>query len=109
MKRYRAVLGFLMLMNAPSLEAQETHQPEPRAVQTAPQEAAVGLEALKVPGSRNEARSARDSLVPVDIIQGENLQTYGIRDMDSLLSATVPSYNVNQRAGQLRIPLRRQM
>ena len=50
-------------------------------------------------GSRNEARSARDSLVPVDVIQREDLQTYGIRDMDSLLSASVPSYNVNQRAG----------
>ena len=35
--------------------------------------------------------------MPVDIIRGEDLQTYGIRDMDSLLSATVPSYNVNQQ------------
>ena len=30
-------------------------------------------------------------------IRGEDLQTYGIRDMDSLLSAAVPSYNVNQQ------------
>ena len=63
------------------------------------QEGVVELEGVRVLGSRNEARSARDSLVPVDVIQGEDLQTYGIRDMDSLLSATVPSYNVNQRAG----------
>ncbi len=35
--------------------------------------------------------------MPVDVIQSEDLQTYGIRDMDSLLSATVPSYNVNQQ------------
>ena len=41
-------------------------------------------------------RSAQESPVPVDVIQGEDLQTYGIRDMDSLLSATVPSYNVSQ-------------
>ena len=55
------------------------------------------LEALPVIGSRLQGRSAQDSLVPVDIIQGADLQTYGIRDMDSLLSATVPSYNVNQQ------------
>ena len=47
-------------------------------------------------GSRVAGRSAQESPVPVDIIQGEDLQTYGIRDMDSLLSATVPSYNVGQ-------------
>ena len=34
--------------------------------------------------------------LPVDVIQGEDLQTYGIRDMDSLLAASVPSYNVSQ-------------
>ncbi len=55
------------------------------------------LGALQVVGSRVAGRSAQDSLVPVDVIQGEDLQTYGIRDMDSLLSATVPSYNVNQQ------------
>jgi iron complex outermembrane receptor protein len=47
-------------------------------------------------GSRVAGRSAQDSPVPVDVIQGEDLQTYGIRDMDSLLSASVPSYNVGQ-------------
>ena len=47
-------------------------------------------------GSRGAGRSAQDSPVPVDVIQGEDLQTYGIRDMDSLLSASVPSYNVGQ-------------
>ena len=55
----------------------------------------VGLDTLQVVGSRVADRSAQDSPVPVDIIQGEDLQTYGIRDMDALLSATVPSYNVN--------------
>ncbi len=57
----------------------------------------VGLDTLQVVGSRLAGRSAQDSPVPVDIIQGEDLQTYGIRDMDALLSATVPSYNVNQQ------------
>ena len=56
----------------------------------------VGLDPLQVVGSRVADRSAQDSPVPIDIIQGADLQTYGIRDIDALLSATVPSYNVNQ-------------
>ena len=93
-QRLQALLGFLMLLSAPSLEAQETSQPEPA---TEPQESVVGLDEIQVIGSRVAGRSAQDSVVPVDIIQGEDLQTYGIRDMDSLLSASVPSYNVNQQ------------
>ena len=52
---------------------------------------------LSVVGSRLPGRSAQDSPVPVDVIAGDDLQTYGIRDMDSLLRATVPSYNVSQQ------------
>ena len=81
-------LGISISLGAAPGNAQETEQAAP-----------VQLEGVRVLGSRNVARSARDSLVPVDVIQGEDLQTYGIRDMDSLLSASVPSYNVNQRAG----------
>ena len=51
---------------------------------------------LNVVGSRLPGRSAQDSPVPVDVIRGDDLQTYGIRDMDSLLRASVPSYNVSQ-------------
>ena len=90
--------GLLVLMGALTVSAQETNQPESGTAQDAEQrESVVGLEALKVIGSRVAGRSAQDSVVPVDIIQGEDLQTYGIRDMDSLLSASVPSYNVNQQ------------
>ncbi len=67
-----------------------------KAQQAEPQAEVVGLDALQVVGSRLAGRSAQDSPVPVDIIQGEDLQTYGIRDMDALLAASVPSYNVNQ-------------
>ncbi len=67
------------------------------AVTARPQDTeVVGLDTLQVVGSRLAGRSAQDSPVPVDIIQAEDLQTYGIRDMDALLSATVPSYNVAQ-------------
>ena len=76
-----------MLMGAPSLKAQETQQagqPEAAAAQDAEsQEDVVGLEVFRVVGSRVAGRSAQDSPVPVDVIQGEDLQTYGIRDMDS--------------------------
>ena len=72
----------------------------PVAAQDAPPQAGVAkLGDLRVIGSRLVGRSAQDSLVPVDVIQAEDLQTYGIRDMDALLAASVPSYNVNQRAG----------
>ena len=88
--------GLLVLMGALTVSAQEASGQEPAAVQATEQQV-VGLESLKVIGSRLQGRSAQDSLVPVDIIQGADLQTYGIRDMDSLLSATVPSYNVNRQ------------
>ena len=94
-KPYGVVAGILMLMGAPSLGAQETSQPEPATAEaTEQQESVVGLEPLRVIGSRVARRSVLDSPVPVDIIQGEDLQTYGIRDMDSLLSASIPSYNL---------------
>ena len=99
-KRWRCgiLAGLLVLMSALTVSAQEASQPEPAAVQdTEPQESVVGLDEIQVIGSRVAGRSAQDSVVPVDIIQGEDLQTYGIRDMDSLLSASVPSYNVNQQ------------
>ncbi len=77
--------------------AQDAEPQEPAGAQDAqPQEQIVDLGDLKVVGSRVAGRSAQESPVPVDVIQGEDLQTYGIRDMDSLLSATVPSYNVSQ-------------
>ena len=35
--------------------------------------------------------------VPIDVIEGKALRNYGVRDLNSLLRATVPSYNVNQQ------------
>ena len=55
------------------------------------------LEPVVVLGSRVPGRSAQDSPVPVDVIEGSTFRNYGVRDMDSLLSQTVPSYNVNQQ------------
>ena len=79
-------VALFILLEAVTARSQEVESPAE----------VVGLDTLQVVGSRVADRSAQDSPVPVDIIQGEDLQTYGIRDMDALLSASVPSYNVNQ-------------
>ena len=57
----------------------------------------VKLEEVVVVGSRVPTRSAHDSPVPIDVIEGTSMRNYGVRDMNSLLRATVPSYNVNQQ------------
>ena len=57
----------------------------------------IKLEEVIVVGSRVPTRSAHDSPVPVDVIEGKDMRNYGVRDMNSLLRASVPSYNVNQQ------------
>ncbi len=52
------------------------------------------IEEITVVGSRRLDRSAADSPVPVDVLEGEDLLTHGANDMDELLSTFVPSYNV---------------
>ncbi len=59
-------------------------------------EAAGVVEEVVVVGSRRQDRSAADSPVPVDVIGGDEFRNLGDSDMDSLLAALVPSYNVNQ-------------
>ena len=54
-------------------------------------------EVLVVVGSRRRDRSAADSPVPVDVVGGEELRSVGDTDMDSLIAALVPSYNVDQQ------------
>ena len=68
------------------------------AQQAAGQDTEVAtLEEVVVVGSRVPTRSAHDSPVPIDVIEGTSMRNYGVRDMNSLLRATVPSYNVNQQ------------
>ena len=58
--------------------------------------AAGPLEEVVVVGTRRRDRSAADSPVPVDVVTGDDFLAHGDTDMDNLLSATVPSYNVSQ-------------
>ena len=53
------------------------------------------LEELVIIGSRAEPRSVVDSAVPVDIFAGESLTMQGFTDLQDLLRAVIPSFNVN--------------
>ena len=66
------------------------------AAQTDAAEAAGPLEEVVVVGSRRRDRSASDSPVPVDVIGGDDFLAHGSSDLDDVLSALVPSYNVAQ-------------
>ena len=55
-------------------------------------------EIVVVGSRRQERRTAADSLVPVDLIDGDALRNQGPVDMDALLATVIPSYNVDQQA-----------
>ena len=62
-------------------------------------QASEAIDEIVVLGTRRrEGRSATASLVPVDYIGGDELGSQGPTDMDALLAAVVPSYNVDQQA-----------
>jgi iron complex outermembrane receptor protein len=82
------LVSLSVLIGSPSVGAQDAE----------PQEDILELGELQVVGSRLPGRSAADSPVPVDIIDGESFRNYGVRDLNNLLSATIPSYNVSQHA-----------
>ncbi len=85
--KYVLPCGLLILLVSPAA-AQEASDQDKDVTE---------LKEVVVVGSRLPGRSVQDSPVPVDVLTGDNFRTYGARDMDSLLSATVPSYNVNQQ------------
>lgn len=67
--------------------------------QDSEQQASDAIDEIVVLGTRRqEGRSATASLVPVDYIGGDELGSQGPTDMDALLAAVVPSYNVDQQA-----------
>ena len=84
----RAILPVL----APIAVALATFAGTSVAQETAP--AAGPIEEILVVGSRRRDRSAQDSPVPVDVIDGEDFLAHGDADMDNLIAAMVPSYNV---------------
>ena len=91
------VVSFVVLMSVPLATAQDAEQADAPEVEQTPQPS-LALRTLRVVGSRSPDRSAEDSPVPVDIIDGDNFKNYGVRDLNNLLAATIPSYNVTQHA-----------
>ena len=90
MKGYRIIPSIFLLC----LLAVPTQQ---SLAQESADQDVIKLEEVIVVGSRVPTRSAHDSPVPVDVIEGKDMRNYGVRDMNSLLRASVPSYNVNQQ------------
>ena len=56
----------------------------------------VEPEVLVVVGSRREQRSSTDSPVPVDVLNGDQLQHRSGTDFLDVLASAIPSYNVNR-------------
>ena len=56
------------------------------------------IEEIVVLGTRrHDGRAQTNSLVPVDVIRGDDLGSQGPTDMDSLLAALIPSYNIDSQ------------
>lgn len=53
------------------------------------------VERVSVLGTRAAPRSATESPVPIDIIRAEDFTKTGVVDMNDMLQAVVPSFNVN--------------
>ena len=92
------LVAVLVLIGSPPAGAQDAADQDANQAEEPVEEAVLGLDALRVVGSRLPGRSAEDSPVPVDVIDGDSFRNYGVRDMNNLLSATVPSYNISQHA-----------
>ena len=94
MKRFLPVFALPLSLLA-FLAAQPTTAQEEESAQAG----SSAIEEIVVLGTRRrEGRSATGSLVPVDYIGGDDLGSQGPTDMDALLAAVVPSYNVDQQA-----------
>ena len=61
-------------------------------------ESVLGLEEVVVVGSRRLPRLAKDSAVPVDVFGPRDLAAQGSSDLDDILRAQVPSYNVQRHS-----------
>ena len=102
-RQWGGALGLAVLLGAVPAGAQDAESPgdTPKDERTRAEDGRaepVGLDDFKVVGSRLPGRSAAEAPVPVDVIDGDDLRNYGVRDLNNLLAATVPSYNIAQHA-----------
>jgi len=47
-----------------------------------------------ITGTRRTERSVGESMVPIDVVRGEDLQNMGTSDLNDMLRTAVPSYNI---------------
>lgn len=92
MPKFLATLLGVALVTAPSqfLLGQEQEEPEEAASEV--------VDELIVVGSRVRGRSETESPVPVDVVSGDDFVAQGTSDMDAIVAALVPSYNVAQES-----------
>ncbi|KAF3982687.1 MAG: TonB-dependent receptor [Methylococcales symbiont of Hymedesmia sp. n. MRB-2018] len=86
-KNLRYALIYLFLLS--SVAQAQTIKQDSRSVE---------LEEFVVIGSRSQApRSVKTSPVPIDVISGSEILSYGGGDLSTQLSHLIPSYNVNEQ------------
>jgi len=56
------------------------------------------IEEIITTGTRRAERTASDSVVPIDVIGGDEFENMGTPDVDDMLRNTIPSYNVQRHA-----------
>lgn len=73
---------------------QDEQEGDPQDEEAEPSEEQFG-EVIVVTGTRTEGRTATESMVPVDVIDGDDFLNQGDTDVSNLLRTLAPSYNVN--------------
>lgn len=89
--RYAATFGLLFVFLASWIPSGMSYAEEQA------QDESMIEEVVVLGTRRQDGRSATDSLVPVDFIGGDDLGSQGPTDVDALLAALVPSYNIDQQ------------
>ena len=80
-----------------SLIAMTSAYAMPAFAQDADEDEEAVQETVVILGSRRAARSADDTIAPVDVISGEELNKQGDVDILNVLRTSVPSFNVNEQ------------
>lgn len=85
-------LSMVITTFAGSIYAQDASQSE---------ESAVNLDGIIVTGTRRSGMQAADSPAPIQVVTAEALQESAAPDLMNQLANQVPSFNANQRGGDL--------
>ena len=56
------------------------------------------IEEIITTGTRRSQRSASNSSIPIDVITGQEFESVGSADLDEMLRAVIPSYNVDRQS-----------